>query len=260
MNRANFALAALVVCALLAAAVPAAAKGKKIDAKADQYLREMSDYLANVKAFSFQADLTFDEVQDNGQKIQLSNVRKVTVRRPNGLRVSTTGDTINREIYYDGKTITAYVKEKNVYTTLKTADTIHGMLDDMHEKTGRGEPLADLLFPNPYKVLTEHIQSGKYLGLHHVGKVKCHHLAFRQKTLDWHIWIQEGDKPLPRKMVITYKRDAGGPQFTARLSKWDTSPKVTSETFVFKPPEGSEKVTLENLMKGGPAKKEQDNE
>jgi hypothetical protein len=52
MKRAYFAAAAAAVCAVLALAEPAAAAGKKIDTKADQYLREMSDFLANQKVFS----------------------------------------------------------------------------------------------------------------------------------------------------------------------------------------------------------------
>jgi hypothetical protein len=260
MNRTYFAAAALAVWAVLATALPVAAKGKKIDPKADRYLKEMSEYLASLKTFSFQADSMFDEVKDNGQKIQLGNRRMVTVKRPNNVMAVTTGDTVNRKFYYDGKTITLYDRAKNAYATFKAADTIPAMLDEVFEKLGHSEPMAELLFPDPYKTFTEHVQSGTYVGLHHVGKVKCHHLAFRQKTIDWQIWIQDSDEPLPRKIVITYKRDAGGPQFTGLLSRWEVHPKLTSDTFLFKPPEGSEKVKLAVLLGAGSAKKQEDDE
>jgi hypothetical protein len=257
MKRAYFATAALPVWALLVAALPAAAEGKKIDAKADRYLREMSAYLAQLKAFSFQIDETFDEVQDDGQKIQLGNRRTITVKRPNRLMGIAAGDTINRQFYYDGKTITLYSKAKKAYARVKAPDTIPAMLDAVHEKMGQGQPLADFLFPDPYKILTEHVQSGAYVGLHLLGKVKCHHLAFRQKGLDWQIWIEDGDKPLPRKMVITHKREAGGPQYTARLSKWDVNPKVKNALFEFEPPADARKVALDTLTgTGEPEKKE----
>ena len=77
--------------------------------------------------------------------------------------------------------------------------TIDAMLEDLHERFDTHQTLADFLFSDPYKVFTEHVQSGTYVGLHYVGKTKCHHLAFRQKLLDWQIWIDAGDQPLPRK-------------------------------------------------------------
>jgi hypothetical protein len=93
-----------------------------------------------------------------------------------------------------------------------------------------------------------------------VGKVKCHHLAFRQKTIDWQIWIQDGDKPLPRKMVITYKRDAGGPQFTARLSRWNVKPKLSKDTFEFEPPADAKKVDLLKVFGSPKGEKEEPKE
>jgi hypothetical protein len=57
--------------------------------------------------------------------------------------------------------------------------------------------------------------------------------------VDWQIWVQDGDKPVPCKLVITSKKMKGEPQFEARFSKWDGAPNLTADTFVFKPPEGS---------------------
>jgi hypothetical protein len=255
MNRANLAAGALTMWIVLLAAGPCLAAGKKIDAKADQALRDMSDYLANLKSFSVQVDETIDDVQDNGQKIQVANRRKLTVKRPNRLKATLSGDIADREFYYDGKTITLFDKGKKVYATAKASDNIPAMMDEIHDKMGQSQALADFLFPDPYKILTEHVQRGTYVGLHHVGTVKCHHLAFRQKNIDWQIWIQAGSKPLPRKMVITHKRVAGGPQYTARLSKWDVSLKLGESMFEFQPPEDARKIDLDKLLgAAGPGK------
>ena len=76
-------------------------------------------------------------------------------------------------------------------------DTIDATLDEIHEQFGYTPPLSDVLFADPYHALTEHVESGTYVGRNSVGDTKCHHLAFRQKGIDWQIWIAEGDKPLP---------------------------------------------------------------
>ena len=116
------------------------------------------------------------------------------------------------------------------------------MIDELHERFGIDQPLSDFLFSDPYKVLTEHVQRGTYVGLHHVGKVQCHHLAFQQRRLDWQIWIDAGENPLPRKLLITFKRQAGEPQFTALLHRWDVNPSLADDTFQFQPPTDLKKV------------------
>ena len=129
---------------------------------------------------------------------------------------------------------------------MKVPGTIDAMLEDLHERFDTHQTLADFLFADPYKVFTEHVQSGTYVGLHYVGKVKCHHLAFRQKILDWQIWIDAGDQPLPRKSVITFKRQTDEPQYTALIHRWDVNPKLSDDLFEFQPPEGVRKVDFLN--------------
>ena len=53
-----------------------------------------------------------------------------------------------------------------------------------------------------------------------VDGVECDHLAFRNLETDWQIWIERGERPLPRKYVITSKTVATAPQYTLRLRDW----------------------------------------
>jgi hypothetical protein len=73
-------------------------------------------------------------------------------------------------------------------------------------------------------------------------ETKCDHLAFRQAGVDWQIWIEQGDKPVPRKVVITYKELPARPQYTSYLSDWNLSADVKDEQFVARIPEGAKKV------------------
>jgi hypothetical protein len=218
----------------------------KIEPKADQYLKAMSSYLAGLKTYSFQVEEFIDEVQDDGQKIQLSNQRHLSVSRPDKVFAEDEGDTANSWFYYDGKTVTVFDRGQKTYATEKVPGTIDAMLDDLHDRFDTHQTLADFLFADPYKMFTENVQSGSYVGLHYVGKVKCHHLAFRQKTLDWQIWIDAGDQPLPRKLVITFKQQVDQPQYTALIHRWDVNPKLSDDLFQFQPPEGVRKVDFLN--------------
>src|SRR5262249_48967490 len=107
---------------------------------------------------------------------------------------------------------------------------------------GVAQPLADFLFADPYKVLTERVQSGRYVGHHQVGGVPCHHLAFVQAEIDWQLWIEAGERPLPRRLLIIHKKAPGAPRFTATLEGWDLSPSIADDTFTFKAPEGARKI------------------
>jgi hypothetical protein len=80
-----------------------------------------------------------------------------------------------------------------------------------------------------------------------VGGVEVHHLAFRGSVVDWQIWIEKGDRPLPRKYVITSKWIAGAPQFTAVFSDWNTAAKLDDAQFAFSPPPEAQKIGFISL-------------
>jgi len=218
-----------------------------IEPRAEQHLKAMSTFLADLRTFSVQVEEFIDEVQDDGLKVQFSNQRKLSVSRPDKVFGEDVGDTANSLFYYDGKTATVYDRAQKTYATEKVPGTIDAMLDDLHDRFDTQQSLADFLFSDPYKMFMENVQSGTYLGLHNVGKLKCHHLAFRQKTLDWQIWIDaDKDHPLPRKLVITFKREVDQPQYTALFHKWDVNPKLNDDLFQFQPPDGVRKVDFLN--------------
>jgi hypothetical protein len=214
----------------------------KIEPKADQCLQAMSSYLAGLKTYAFQVEELFDDVLDDGQKIQLGNQRHLTVSRPDKMFGEGEGDTKNSLFYYNGKTACIVDRTHETYATVTVPGTIDAMLEDLHERFDTHQTLADFLFSDPYKVFTEQVQSGTYVGLHYVGKVKCHHLAFRQTFLDWQIWIDAGEQPLPRKYVITFTEQKNQPQYTALIHRWDVNPKLSDDLFEVHPPTAFHKV------------------
>ena len=49
--------------------------------------------------------------------------------------------------------------------------------------------------------------------------------------------VAQGSEPLPRRIVITYKDEAGQPQFWADLSNWNFSPGGFRRALTFSPPD-----------------------
>ena len=81
--------------------------------------------------------------------------------------------------------------------------------------------------------------------------VECHHLAFRAAKVDWQIWVQTGDKPLPMKYVITTKWMTAAPEFSVLLRDWDTQPRIPAGRFDFTPPAGAKRIESLRLNETG---------
>jgi hypothetical protein len=211
----------------------------------------MSDYLAGLEQFSVQTENTLEVVLRSGEKIQYVNPVNISIRRPDKLRADRKGDIVNQEFYYDGKTFTLYMNDVNYYATVEAAPTIEETIDFARESLDVYAPGGDLIYQNAYDVLTEDVVSGFYVGLSVIDGVKCHHLAFRGNEVDWQIWVEDGDKPLPKKFIITSKWMTGAPQFTLSVKSWNVSPKLTEDMFTFVPPKGAQKIDFIRLSRGG---------
>ncbi len=171
------------------------------------------------------------------------------MERPNHVAADATGDTLNRASWYDGRTVTVLDKEHNVYATIEAPATIDATLDKIVDEYGVVLPLADLLYADPYAVLMAGVTYGRYLGIHQAAGVACHHLAFSQDTIEWQIWIDAGDKPLPRKLVISYVQEPGEPQYTAVIRRWNLESSVPEGLFTFEAPEGAQKIEAKDMKR-----------
>jgi hypothetical protein len=240
--------AALVLsCCILAPAWsaegPKKAKAPDIEPKAGEVLKQMCDYLKNLPQFSVQAEITEDVLLTSGQRIQSGRSVEASVRRPDRLRAESVGDADHRQLIYDGKTITLMDRSKNLYATIAAPPEIDAALEHATQAFNLRAPLADLIYTKAYENLTTGVVSGFYVGLSKVQGVPCHHLAFRQKDIDWQIWVENSPTPVPRKFLITDKT-AQGLQFTAVFTKWNTSPQLEDSLFTFVAPEKAEKIDI----------------
>lgn len=237
---------ALVAGMATAGATPLAAQAagrEAVGLTAGQILQEMSDYLGSAEELSFEADVSYDEVS-NDQMLQYGGIVQAGLRRPDGLRVQFDGDVRTLEIVFDGRTFTVHDAARNVYATAEQSGSIDHALDTLNDRYGFTVPLADLFYSEPYEALTASVESGRVVGRRVIDGAPCHHLAFSQESIDWQIWVEIGGRPVPRQLVITYKEEAGAPQYIARLSKWSFAPRLSKGWFEFQPPAGADSIDL----------------
>jgi hypothetical protein len=248
-------VAALAVASLAGAQEPApgpssAGPPRSVEARAERELKKMGEFLAGLPRFALEAEETFDEIPDGDLRRQLTNVRRIAVERPNHFAADVTGDTLSRAAWYDGRTVTVLDKEHSVYATIDAPATIDATLDTLQDEYGVVLPLVDILYSDPYAVLMEGVTYGRYLGIHQAAGVACHHLAFSQATIEWQLWIDAGDAPLPRKLVISYVQEPGEPQYSATIRRWNLESRVPEGLFTFEAPEGAQKIDA-TAMTGG---------
>lgn len=233
--------------------LPSRAQSGEVDARADQLLHQMSDFLAGLKQFSVQTENSLEVVLQSGQKIQYDNPAQLLMERPDKLMASREGDIVNQELYYNGKTLTLYDKASKYYATVEAPATIDEAIDFARYAMDLFAPGGDLVYSDPYTILMEDVVSGIYIGQSVVNGITCHHLAFRNTEVDWQIWIDAGDKPLPRKFIVTTKWMTGAPQFTLVTRNWDLSPKIAKNGFTFIPPSDAKQIDFISLTNPSPS-------
>ena len=150
-------------------------------------------------------------------------------------------DVKERELYYDGKTVTQYAPRIKYYASVAAPATIRRVADRGRQQVRPSVPLADLFFWATDASSLDDIQSGIYLGPATVGGLECDHYAFRQEGVDWQIWIRSGKTPLPCKLLVTTVDLPEQPQYATTLH-WDVTTAIDDKAFTFVPPKGAQKI------------------
>lgn len=218
----------------LAQTPPAASADSAVEPAAVQALQKMAAYLATLNTFEVRTVTSLDLVTESGQRITLDGTGSYKVRRPNGFVIEVATDWKKRVFLYDGKTFTMYAPELGYYATAAAPPTNIATLNVLYERYGIAFPIEDLFLWNDPKSRTpDQLSSAIAVGRNTVDGVLTDHYAYRQGDVDWQLWIEQGDRPLPRKLVIIDRSDLAQPAYTARLT-WTVNPPLVDQDFAFR--------------------------
>lgn len=241
----GFIAAGLIAVAVVAPAFGASSAAKPtISEEAVAAVSKMG-YTLLANQFSFQAHTIRVYADNNGQPLHIAHNIKVVVRRPDRLRVDITGDDGSTQLFYDGKTVVLYGADAKKYASLAVPNTLQGMMQGLMGKMGVDFPLADFVTDAPDKAFLYGVTSGRQVGLATIDGVVCRHLLFAQPPgLELELWVENNERSLPRRLIVTYRSEAGEPSFIAELSDWNLDIHPTDADFVFQPPAGATQVEL----------------
>lgn len=256
MKITSLLLAAVVGCGAIGAqaatthphpvVVPAQPGQGQVEPQAVQALVKMSAYLRTLQNFQIGMQTQRDDVDEYGQLITLDGQANYKVRRPNGLAIDLASPSLTRQYVYDGKTVTVFDPTTGYFAKFAAPPTIHETLALAEEKYGVELPLADLFTWSEGDDRAKALTSAHFIGQVQVGGQTANHYAFRQPGVDWQIWIADGDKPAPLRVVIVASDDPVRPQFQADLA-WDTAPQFADNAFAFTPPANARQIQIHPL-------------
>jgi hypothetical protein len=212
------------------------------DPDAIKALEDMSDYLRTLKAIQVRVVTSRDEVLDNGQNVTFSGTVDMIAERPNLLRAEVINEKQHRMYFDDGKTFSVWARRANYYATIPAPPTLRELADKLSDQYALELPVADLFYWGDRKS-TEGIVGAIDVGASQVDGTTCEHYVFRQDGADWQLWIQQGDYPLPRKLVITTTDDPARPRFTGVIT-WNLAPSYDDAAFTFDPPKDAKRILL----------------
>jgi hypothetical protein len=174
----------------------------------EDVLRSMSAYLAKQKAFSYHAEILFDQILPGGPKIQLSGALDAAVKRPGSLYFDYRDDVSDRVIWFQDGKVTVFDPHASTYAEVSGPKDIDGMVAKLEKEYG----------------VTRGIEVAHYVGVHNVEGIFCHHVVLQRPDLELQIFVEVGDKPLPRKLVFEYPDRKGSPEYTAVITEWSFEP------------------------------------
>jgi len=233
-----------VFSAIALLAAPLAAHGQQASAapSPEQLLRQMSDELKNARSLRFHAEINFDDVLVSFQKVQYAGAVDVTVRRPDGVYVDYRDDLSAKRFWYDGKTGTLLDLDREKYSTVDLPGDIDAAVARLKEKYRLSLPLGNLISSDVFAIIDAKAIAWGYIGVNDVEGVAAHHIAITGDDADLQVWIQKDGRPLPLKLVITYKDVPSAPQYQAVLMDWKLDARVSDGLFEPALPEGAKQI------------------
>ena len=252
INRIGIALFTMVSLCAAAAEPSAADNGATVASSnrtesqqhAHDLLMQMAQYLSGLPQFSVTVQAGYDVLQEDGEKIQFLEQREVRINRPNRFRMTgVLEDGSHDDVVFDGSKITILHGASKVFAQANQPATIDDgliyFLRDLHMRL----PLAPLFMSALPTELERRITSIDYVQTTSATGAPTHQVAARMNTgVDVQVWIATSDKPLPQRIVLTYRDAPGAPQFWAEFTHWDLQPDFDAETFRFDAPKDAQQI------------------
>ena len=218
-----------------------------VSAEAWAILEAMTATVSGAREFTIDVEMGHEVLQPNGQRLEFGSRIRGSFRRPaEGFVRFDTREGENASIVMDGETVSVFSTrdDRMIFDTAKQAGDINETFNRLTGILGTNDQLQGFFSLNLTETLAGMVTSGHYLGESTIAGVPCDHLALRGEAEDVQLWVTKGERPVPRRIIVTYRTLDGQPRFWAQFASWDFTPALPGTTFEFTPPGHAERVAL----------------
>jgi len=233
----------MVLAVLLGFSIVVAQAGSvRQDAKAIEVLKQMAAFKSSLDQVVIKGVTFTDARLDAGLMVANAEEVSVSINRPGSMLITSSDGEAIKGFYFHNGLFTFFNSLNQLYGQASIPKDIEAAMEFALDELGVEAPLMDMIYKDAATHLITSDETILYLtDKARAGGTDCHHLAIRGSDVDVQLWVEEGDRPVTRKIMITSKFEGGSPRFTANLD-WDTSPKFKPGYFEFKAPEDATKI------------------
>ena len=208
-------------------------------------VQRMVDFMKANQELAFEARVTYESVQESGQKLQFDMLQRVAMRKPDQIFWVTLRDDASVDsAWYDKGRFSMVRQPANVWAQVRVPGGIAELVGELVADYKVDVPFPDVLSGDPQELwLGDDVGSVWYVGEAWVNGRWTDHVAIRRPGVDIQIWVQHGD-PFPAKIALVFIDDEGMPGYTARFSKWSSTLPADPTLFQFTPPSEAERIDV----------------
>jgi len=240
--RAKFAAATGMLLLLVGSGMTAAAEKGQSEAMARDVMQRMAAYTGSLDQFVIKGEAFGDARLDAGLIVSNSVELVIKIDRPSSIYVESFDGVDTKKIYIHEGALTIYDSGNKFYARAKVPEDIEDAMQFAMEEFDLDLPLGELFFADSALALLTEQDTVLYLtDKSRIGGVDCHQVAVRGPEVDLQLWVEEGERPTPRKIAMSMKWEAGSPRHVALL-EWSGATVFNPGVFVFKAPEGAQEI------------------
>jgi hypothetical protein len=182
-------------------------------------IKRMTDYIGSLSDARMTVIESREEPVQGAGRVRKQVQRSYTMRRPNQLAWSATGEGVNASGAFDGTELKLENNLNSRATTIPIAGTLDTLLTTLRDQEKLTLPMADLFASNLYDRLTGEMTTARYMGLHQMDGEICHYVACENGQIQWQMWIAKEGNPVPKRVLIRYLNLPGAPRFAAIIKE-----------------------------------------
>lgn len=234
----------------VATSSPTTPPTRVVEPEALDLVKKMSDKLASTQSFLVRTRSSLETPAGTGQLIDFFAESAVAVKRPDKLSAEIRGDAPPFDLYFDGKTMTAYEPAHKLYATADAPKTLDELVPFAAKTAGILLPFADVLYSDAYAVLTKDLTSAFYAGYSVIRGNRCEHVALATPGIAGQLWI-DAKTHLPCRIGGTLLDVQGAPRFSVEYYDWKPNHKLPDKLFHFAKPDGADAMDFRALTGAG---------